>query len=81
MLAEKYLKGERKIQYSPEHDGYMGRLPITDSILDDRAENRLKKKLEHYTDEVEKIIRQELPSYVLRMNRLYLKRYEICNFD
>ncbi|WP_427813519.1 hypothetical protein ACQKTA_09085 [Enterococcus sp. 22-H-5-01] len=95
LLAEKYLKGEHKTQYVPEHDGYMGRLPITDSVLTDRmginvkeyrdarirAENRLRIQLKQYADEIEASVRQELPSYVLRMNSLYLKRYEIGMFD
>ncbi|MDT2827143.1 hypothetical protein P7H59_01605 [Enterococcus viikkiensis] len=36
LLSEKYLNSDHKTQYSPEHDGYMARLPIKDQILSEK---------------------------------------------
>lgn len=90
-LAEKYLKGERKTQYSPAYDAYMGRLPVSDRVLADRngmtekeyrdkrvkVEKRLQKLINQYANEVEEETRQELSTYVLRTGKLYLKHYEV----
>ncbi|MGX7204769.1 hypothetical protein [Enterococcus devriesei] len=91
LLSEKYLDSNHKTQYSPEHDGYMARLPITDQTLSEKnnielneyrtrrnkAEYRLQKKLNKQVDEYEEEKRKILPKYVLRIGRLFFKRYEL----
>lgn len=91
LLSEKYLSSDHKTQYSHEHDGYMGRLPIRDKALSEKknieleeyrqtrrkVEIRLQKELNKRVDEYEEEKRKVLPEYVLRMGRLFLKRYEL----